>query len=329
MTARQRTRLAGLIEKLSTAEDVPMPTAPSVVGGRVEALEETSRDISKRSVQVSASECSIWQGNARQYEALNAVALEDLIESIRVEHGNKVPVVLRRTPDGPLRYEVIYGTRRHWAVSWLNANSYPEIKLYGVVERLTDEEAFRLADAENRTRNDVSAVERGRNYAAALRSHYGGQQSRMAERLGISKGYLSTLLAIGDLPDAVMAAFPSITSISLNNIRPVLQMLGDDHGGLLDRAEAIAAEQQRRRDRGEPLIQALQVIQRLTTSPTAPKGRSQAPVQSADGRVFGKVLKDTRKELVLQLAPKPGETLEDVLAAVRAALDAAKVFSRR
>lgn len=327
MTGRQR--LAGLIEKLSTAEDVPSPPLPSVVGGRVEALEETSRDISKRSVLVAASECTIWPGNARRYEALDAVTLEDLIESIRAEHGNRVPVVLRRTPNGPQRYEVIYGTRRHWAVSWLNANSYPEIKLYGVVERLTDEEAFRLADVENRTRDDVSAVERGVNYAAALRSHYGGQQSRMAERLGISKGHLSMLLSIGELPNEVVAAFPSLGSITINNIRPVLQFIGEDRHTLLARAEAVSAEQKARRERGEPLIPALQVVQRLTITPAAPKGKSQPSVRAEDGRVFGKVLKDTRKELVLQLAPKAGETIEDVLAAVRSTLVDAKVFIKR
>ena len=59
---------------------------------------------------------------------------------------------------------------------------------------LDDEAAFRLADIENRARKDVSDIERARNYAAALEAHYGGKAVRMAERLKLSKGWLSKML---------------------------------------------------------------------------------------------------------------------------------------
>jgi ParB family chromosome partitioning protein len=81
---------------------------------------------------------------------------------------------VRRTPDGPAPYELIVGTRRHWSVSWLHANHHSQIELIARIETLDDEGAFRLADIENREREDVTDLERARNYLHAVEAYYGG-----------------------------------------------------------------------------------------------------------------------------------------------------------
>lgn len=69
-----------------------------------------------------------------------------LIDSIVAEGGQKVPVVVRHVSDDPGDdYEVIVGTCCHFAISWLRANSYPDMKLLAQVADLDDEAAFRLA----------------------------------------------------------------------------------------------------------------------------------------------------------------------------------------
>lgn len=104
-----------------------------------------------------------------------------------------------RAGDGP-RFEVICGARRHFAVSWLRANNYPQFR-YLVEERaLTDEEAFRLADIENRDREDLSDYERAVDYAQALERYYGGRQKTMATRLEVSEAWLSRYLQLAKLP---------------------------------------------------------------------------------------------------------------------------------
>ena len=82
------------------------------------------------------------------------------------------------------------------------------------IQKLDDESAFRLADLENRTRKDVSEIERARNYAWALDAHYGGTQARMAERLKLSKGWLSKMLTVAQIPDGIIAAFASHITLS-------------------------------------------------------------------------------------------------------------------
>jgi ParB family chromosome partitioning protein len=137
----------------------------------------------------------IWPGNARHQASLTEESCRDLIDSIIAEGGQKVPVVVRRvTDDEAYDYELIAGTRRHWSISWLRANNYPETQLLAQVQNLDNESAFRLADLENRARRDVSDFERARNYREALRSYYGDRQNRMAERLNLSKGWLSKML---------------------------------------------------------------------------------------------------------------------------------------
>jgi ParB-like chromosome segregation protein Spo0J len=77
-------------------------------------------------------------------------------------------------------FEVICGARRHWTVSWLRAHNYTDFRFLVEVRELTDEEAFRISDLENRAREDLSDIERARDYLKALGRHYGGSQKDMA-----------------------------------------------------------------------------------------------------------------------------------------------------
>ncbi|RZA29843.1 MAG: ParB/RepB/Spo0J family partition protein, partial [Proteobacteria bacterium] len=123
----------------------------------------------------------VWPGNARSYIHLSEESCRELIASLIAEGGQKVPAIVRRVEGDPLHnYEVIAGTRRHWAISWLRAHSYPDMQFLAQVAQLDDEAAFRLADVENRARSDVSDLERARNYAEALKAHYGNHLTRMA-----------------------------------------------------------------------------------------------------------------------------------------------------
>jgi ParB family chromosome partitioning protein len=83
---------------------------------------------------------------------------ESLINSIKEEGRNREAVVVRRTNDPcPMN---CWSARRHWSVSWLHANNHSEVEFIARIETLDDEGAFRLADLENREREDVTDLER-------------------------------------------------------------------------------------------------------------------------------------------------------------------------
>ena len=150
---------------------------------------------------VEPETCRMWERHNRDYALLTEDNCRDLIDGIRAQGRQEFPAIVRRIKGGDHQYEVICGARRHFAVSWLRAHNYTQFKYLVEVRDLTDEEAFRLADIENRDRDDISDFERAKDYAQAIGLYYGGKQKAMAERLEVSEAWLSRYLALAKLPD--------------------------------------------------------------------------------------------------------------------------------
>jgi ParB family chromosome partitioning protein len=276
----------------------------------------------------------VWEGNARSYRHLTEESCRELIDSILAEGGQKVPAVVRRIEGDPDHdYEVIAGTRRHWSISWLRANHYPDMQFLAQVAQLDDEAAFRLADLENRARADVSDLERARNYRVALASHYGNHQTRMAERLKLSKGWLSKMLKIATLPDTVVDAFASPAELALRPAYALAQLLDDPDGqpAILATAERLAAEQRARRADRQPPLPASEVLHRLQDAPRrlAGIGATEPLCQlSHHGRPIVSVRSANRQGVTLRLHAGSGADLDDMLSAVRQALEALEAQGR-
>jgi ParB family chromosome partitioning protein len=272
----------------------------------------------------------IWSGNARHQASLNEAACRDLIDSILAEGGQKVPVVVRRVTDDPDHdYELIAGTRRHWSVSWLRANSYPNTQLLAQVQNLDDESAFRLADLENRARKDVSDFERARNYRDALKTYYGSRHNRMAERLNLSKGWLSKMVAVADLPDWAVLAFSSPAEIQLKTCYPLAQKinsLSEADPAALKRmkveAERLAREQAKRRKDGQPLIAAAEVTGLLVmaASATSAAPGSLFAADSAHGRLAVSVISSNRNGATVRVHAGSGASEAELVALFEKAL---------
>ncbi|NLS26491.1 hypothetical protein S2M10_14740 [Sphingomonas sp. S2M10] len=267
----------------------------------------------------------IWPGNARVYADLTEENARELIDSIVAENGQKVPAVVRRIEGDPDHdFEVIAGTRRHFAVSWLRAHSYPDMHFVAQVAQLDDEAAFRLADLENRARKDVSDLERARNYAEALRTHYGNHLTRMAERLKLSKGWLSKVIKVAGIPDAVIAAFASTADVQLKPAYPLAQALDDKAAAkaILAEARQIAREQGERRARGAASIGSGDVLRRLLAAPAGPQvPETLFSWAMPGGRTALSVLSANRQGVTLRLHAGAGADHDHLVTAFREALD--------
>ncbi len=277
MARKQSDYLAALLDDDVAPSPAPAARAPersrgTTLLGRESALARVASGEVRQVTQLllDPARVRIWPGNARSYAHLTEAGCRELIDSIIAEGGQKVPAVVRRVEDNAdYDYEVIAGTRRHWSISWLRANNYPDMRFVAQVATLDDEAAFRLADLENRARADVSDLERARNYAAALKTHYGNHATRMAERLKLSKGWLSKMLKVATLPDAIVAAFASPADVQLKPGYTLAQALDDPAAAaaITTEAAALAREQQERRDAGSPPLPAPDVLRRLLDAP--------------------------------------------------------------
>lgn len=316
------------VEPVLIPEDSP-PTEPrtTFTTKRLDAFGEASRMVKKPSIRLRPAECSVWAGNARDYALLNEDRLRTLIDSILAENGNRIPVVVRRTPKAALPYELVIGTRRHWAVSWLNAHHYPDIELVAIIEDIDDEAAFRLADIENREREDISDLERGLNYKAAVDAYYDGVQSRMADRVKLSKSSLARYIGLTSLPQSVVAAFQSPMDLQVRHGDKLLPLVRNPATlSVVEKAAArMAEEQQARQSTGKEPIAGSEVVARLIQATTMPRqGRSQKAIIQAGSIRIGQVDRDQARGLTLTLNPTDLST-DAILEVLRPLIENAKI----
>ena len=277
-------------------------------------------------IAIDPGRCRIWRGNARAYERLNEQSCHELIDSLIAEGGQKVPAIVRRIDgDADHDYEVIAGTRRHWSIDWLRANNYPDMLFVDQVHLLDDEAAFRIADIENRARTDVSDIERARNYAHAITAYYGGHQTRMAERLNISKGWLSKMVKVAAISDAVLDAFGSLSDVQLRPAYTLAQALDNTAAAeaILAVAKQIANEQTRLRDDGLPPCAAPEVMRRLLNAPhgSVAERPDAYVVQGRHQRPLLTVTNAGRQGVTIRLHAGSGAKAEEVIDAVRRTLE--------
>ncbi len=266
---------------------------------------------------INPEECRMWGRHNRRYDLLAIDNCRDLVEGIKSQGRQEIPAVVRAVNDDTgHKYEVIAGARRHWAISWLRDHNYPNFKYLVDVRELTDEQAFRLSDMENRDREDISDYERAQDYKNAINLYYNGNASEMAARIGYTNANLSYLLKLADLPAEVLAAFSDVTQITINNGRTLAPLLKDPRikKKVIAKAEEIALEQKGRLEGGGKLIPVKEVISVLK-SVTPEKGHK-GPVKSytaPNGKTAMDIDKALKKSMQLTIYRDKGLTKEQML----------------
>ena len=327
---------SGFAADLTAGIDLTSEVAPrrsgiatNVLTGRSNRIAElASGAVQTRTHElVDPARCRMWAGHNRDYALLNEQRCEDLIESIKAQGKQEMPAIVRRVPGDPdFDFEVICGARRHWSITWLRAHNYPEFKFLIDVREIGDEEAFRLADLENRARDDLTDLERAKDYLRALDTYYDGRQRTMAERLKVTESWLSRYLDLARIPDALLVAFPEPQELGIRNVIALKALLKPDEKRALAFAEAkrLAGQQ---RDSATTLT-VVETIRLLTVAADPPK-RSGSPkksgkpqtVSNADGKPVMRIEGADRKGVRLTLLHKSGATREDAEKAVREILD--------
>lgn len=276
------------------------------------------RDVRLRMVDPAV--CRMWAKHNRIYDLLDSENCADLIQSIRAQGKQEIPAVVRRLKDDPegFEYEVISGARRHFAISYLRDEENRKELFYLVeVRDLADEEAFRFADLENRGRKDISDYERGREYLKALDDYYGGNMTRMAERMEVSKSLLSSYISLARLPREVLDAYGDPREIAVRHgqqLNPLLK--GASRETVIARAKEIARAQDKAREIGGALlIGGAEVVKLLKSSGKAKPTNKKVREGNAAGVPFLTARLDgTSLKLDIDIAAKPNA--DDLAAAV-------------
>jgi ParB family chromosome partitioning protein len=262
----------------------------------------------------------MWVHHNRRYDLLNEMACADLLESLRSQGEQEFPAIVRRVTDDPdIDFEVICGARRHWSISFLRNVEHREIKFLVEERELSDEAAFRLADVENRSRKDICDYERALDYLFAVENYYGGLAVRMAERLEVSKAWLSRFLDMARLPQEVIQAFNDIRQLREYHAREIKPLLSDAAMGprVLAEARRIAALQAEGKDKGEGTLDAARVVAALKLAAggvsKSPRKTPNAPsvITNPTGLRLFTLERKGAKKAVLELALDAKATNED------------------
>lgn len=301
----------------------------SVLAGRESRLAElaTGSVVSRTHELVDPARCRMWVGHNREYALLNEERCADLIESIKAQGRQEMPAIVRRVKDDPnIDFEVICGARRHWTISWLRAHNYPDFRFLIDIRNLTDEEAFRLADLENRARDDLTDLERARDYLRALDAYYEGRQKIMAERINVTESWLSRYLDLARLPSQLMAAFAVPQDLRIKHVTAIKPLLKPEERRqrVFDEATRLAKQQV---ESGGPMavpdvIRALALAADPPKKSGSPKRSGKAEtIVSEGGKPLLKVEAVDRKGLKLTLLPHAGGTRAEAETALKALLD--------
>lgn len=304
--------------------------ATNVLTGRANRLADLASGavVTRTHELVDPARCRMWAGHNREYGLLNEQRCEDLIESIKAQGRQEIPAIVRRVVGDPdYDFEVICGARRHWTISWLRSHNYPEFKFLIDVREIGDEEAFRLADIENRARDDLTDLERARDYLRALDAYYEGRQKTMAERLKVSESWLTRYLDLARLPTELTRAFTEPQELGVRNAIVLKSLLKpeDRRERAFKEAERLAKAQE---ESGQPMP-VLEVLKALTLAVDPPKrsgspkksGSTTTTVSTEGGKAVLRVEGADRKGVRLTLLNKGGASREDAERAIREVLD--------
>lgn len=166
-------------------------------------------------IEVDPQECEPWRYANRPDEELGNI--EELIQSIK-ENRQLQPALIRPHPQakGKLKYEIIFGRRRHLACLKLG------IPLLAIKKDFkSDKDAIAVQDAENKFRQDVSPYANALLYKKLLEDGVFKEYSELAQKLNVSKSSFSELMTFTKLPKELLKAIPHVDQLS---VRMAVQM---------------------------------------------------------------------------------------------------------
>lgn len=304
-------------------------------GGKKLYLEERRNGISelvsgnieeKTLIWVEPQTCKMWEHHNRRYDLLSEGRCADLIEGLKAQGRQEFPAIVRKIDDPTFEYEVICGARRHWAISFLRQNNYPSFKFLIEVRNLTDEEAFRISDIENRDRADISDYERALDYANAV-SRYYKTQKEMAARLEVSEAWLSRYLDLAKLPKNIVNLFSDVTFLKLEHGRSLKKLLKDpkSRSQLEERIEKIQNLKLTSSDGGKAVISDVEIFTYLLSKDRSRVVQGDSKIRSYQLSEGGKeafnVKANASGHLLLSIKPIKKEEKGELTALVIEALE--------
>lgn len=210
---------SGQVKKIETAEEEIVlkqaaPKTPSYFKTQ-SGIEFAEQEL----IYVNPEECEPWKYANRQEDELGDI--DGLIDSIRANKQLQ-PALVRNHPNphGQIKYEVIFGRRRHIACMRLGI---PFLVIRKDIPNVQD--AIASQDAENKIRNDVSNYSNAMLYKRLLLDDVFKTEKELSEKLRISYSTFNELMAYSKIPEEIVRVIPDIHALSKQLAVKIVQLL--------------------------------------------------------------------------------------------------------
>jgi ParB family chromosome partitioning protein len=204
---------SGQIKKIETQENniLSEPTDTSLNKTTYFKTQSGIKFKEQELMQVDPNECIPWAYANRLSDEMGN--MDELIESIK-ENQQLQPALVRpilaNNNDG-IRYEIIFGRRRHKACQQLG------IPFLVIVKDIQDpQDAVAYQDAENKSRKNVSNYSNAILYKKLLEDKIFLTEKDLAKKLGIAPSSLNELMTYVKIPEAIISRIPDIHSLSIS-----------------------------------------------------------------------------------------------------------------
>lgn len=303
-------------KRLSMLDHLVVSGAPAPAAAP--AMMSTNRAL--RSARDAVDSHRVWELDPSQIEdsrfkdRLDPGDVADLRASIEA-NGQTVPILVRRHPQDPDRYLLVYGRRRLEAIR----GSDRVTKVRALIASLDDGAAVRAQVAENTARRDLSYIERAL-FAKELLDTGFGNQSQIAEVLNTTKSAISMAMGVANgIGQELARAIGPAHAIGRPRWEALLELIdsnSDQREALIRAARAVHAETYDLEVDGadDPSTKAFHAVLKLAgksaAKPVTP-GNTPAPRARAlkvDGVTLGKI-KRLPKALRLDLEGQDPEFL--------------------
>lgn len=173
----------------------------------------------------------------RHPDAFTGPEFEQLKAEIQDAGGNVQPIKVRpiadQRGDGGIRYEIVFGHRRHRACLELG------LPVLVVVQDLNDAALFVQMERENRGRENLSAWEQGCMYLRAIEEGLFPSNVKLAAAIGRDPSDIGKAVRAARLPQEITLAFPSPTAIQFRWVADLERALKDHEVQVLSRAREL------------------------------------------------------------------------------------------
>jgi ParB family chromosome partitioning protein len=159
---------------------------------------ETKVEFQKNQLPVSDLIPNKYQPR-KNFDEIN---LEDLTNSIK-ERGIIQPIIVRKSNDENLKFEIIAGERRWLAAQRAGIHTVPV-----VITNVDDLKSLEFAIVENVQRHDLNPLEEAQGYKRLI-DDFSYDQEKVSKFIGKSRSYITNSLRILTLPDEVIKLIES------------------------------------------------------------------------------------------------------------------------